>query len=70
MDSLKDYEFEYLEKYHGDITTVKRKIENCPDCGERLLKFHQVNHKELFTRETASCNSCDYAQKKTLHQLN
>lgn len=70
MDSLKDYEFEYFEKYHGDAGQVQKKINNCPLCGEKLYKFHQANFKELFMKETHRCNSCDYGQKKILHKLN
>ena len=70
MDSLKDYEFEYFEKYHGDASQVQKKADNCPLCGAKLYKFHQANIKELFTKETHSCNSCDYGQKKILHRLN
>ncbi|MFT6067748.1 MAG: hypothetical protein ACJAT2_001927 [Bacteriovoracaceae bacterium] len=70
MDSLRDYEFEYLEKYFGDASEVQKKIENCPVCNEKLAKSHQVNLKELYTRETARCNSCGYGQKKLIHSLN
>lgn len=70
MSSLKDYEFEYLEKYFGDATEVQNRIENCPACNEKLSKSHQVNLKELYTRETARCNSCGHGQIKLIHTLN
>jgi len=70
MDSLKDYEFEQLEKYHGDADTVKKVIENCPKCGAKLVITHYPDSGNLIVQETSRCLDCDFGQRKVIHVLN
>jgi len=66
---IKDFEFEHYEQYAGDVEEVKNKVENCPSCGSRFFFSHSTDAGQLITKETASCVSCDYGQRKTIYCL-
>lgn len=65
-----DYEFEYFEKYHGDADQVKEKIENCPDCGAKMVMTHFADSGNMLVQETSRCNECDFGQRKVIHIIN
>jgi len=64
------YEFEYLEKYYGDIHFVKKTIENCPSCNSKLVLSHNADSGSLLVHETARCFDCDYGGRKLIHIMN
>jgi len=70
--SLKDsnYEFECLEKYHGNYEEVTKTIEDCPSCGKKLIITHWADAATLVMEESAKCVECDFGQRKTLHAMN
>lgn len=65
-----DYDFEFLEKYFGTPDDVKRKIENCPSCGEKMILTHFSDSGNMLVQETARCQCCDFGQRKVIHIIN
>lgn len=70
MNSPKHYEFECLEIYYGGVKEVKRAIEDCPCCGEKLALSHFSDAGALLIHETARCPMCDYEGRKIIHSMN
>lgn len=65
-----DYEFEFQEKYFGSPDDVKKKIENCPECGEKMIISHFSDSGNMLVQETARCHHCDFGQRKIIHIIN
>lgn len=70
MAAKEHFELEYLEKYHGDCEQVTKTIEDCPDCGKKLVITHWADASTLVMEENARCLECDFGHRKTLHSLN
>ena len=69
MNHSKDYEIEFLEKYHGDADEVKKIMEDCPHCGSKLILSHIPDNLNLIMQETSECPACDYSSKRVLHKV-
>lgn len=65
-----NFEIEYLEKYHGDYENVIEIIENCPQCGSKLIITHWADNSTLVMEENKRCVECDFGKEKTLHAIN
>lgn len=65
-----DFRFERFEEYFGDITQVKRQIDDCHICGGKLIFTHLSDYKNLYVQETARCPECGGGNKKLIHVLN
>ena len=70
MNSAKDYEIEYYEKYFGDADQVTKIVDTCPKCGSKFFFTHQTDRGNGVVKETASCTQCDYGQRRLLSVLN
>ena len=66
----KNYEFEYLEKYHGSINDVKKQIDLCTCCGKKLKLSHLPDYKILIIQETSLCTDCGEDNRKIIQTLN
>ena len=70
MSSLKDFEFEHLEKYHGGAREVRSKMNDCPKCGTKMNVSHRTDSVNLLLQETSRCLECDFGQRKVIHIVN
>jgi ssDNA-binding Zn-finger/Zn-ribbon topoisomerase 1 len=70
MASKENFELEYLEKYHGDCEQVTKTIEDCPQCGKKLIITHWADTSTLVMEENSRCIECDFGHRKVLHSLN
>jgi len=64
------FELENYLSYFGDKEEVKKDIEECPECGEKLLYTHMKNQENLLIQETGRCFSCHYTKQKKYHVIN
>lgn len=65
-----DYKFEYLEKYHGDLENVQKTIDDCPDCGSKLVFQHFSDYTNLLVHESAQCIDCGEGGRRLISILN
>ena len=65
-----DYNFDYLEKYHGDSENVQKIIEECKECGSKLIMQHFSDHSNLLVHESAQCLDCGAPHRKLISILN
>ena len=65
-----DYKIEYLEKYHGDSENVKKLIDDCPECGAKLVFQHFADYSNLLVHESAQCLDCEADDRKIISLLN
>ena len=69
-DNSFDFKFEKFEEYFGTAEEVKKKIDDCPICGSKLLLSHMPDYKNLLVQETARCLECGSGNRKVIHILN
>ncbi|MFZ9002305.1 MAG: hypothetical protein ACO20H_13445 [Bacteriovoracaceae bacterium] len=65
-----DFKFEKFESYYGDITQVKKIIDDCRHCGAKMVFTHLSDYKNLLVQETARCPQCGHGKRKLIHILN
>jgi uncharacterized Zn finger protein len=70
MPNDADYKFETYEKYYGDHDNVKKIIDDCKNCGAKLVFSHLPDYKNLIIQETARCMECGTNFRKLIHILN
>ena len=59
----------YLE-YYGDAEKVAKQIDQCHECGARLLLTHLPDYKNLLMQETSRCLDCGEVHVNVIHGLN
>jgi len=65
-----DFRFEKYEEYYGDVSTVKKIIDDCKICGTKLIFSHLSDYKNLIVQETARCPECAKGNRRLIHILN
>ena len=65
-----DFKFEKFEEYFGDISQVKRIIDECKYCGSKMVFSHLSDYKNLLVQETARCIECGNGKRKIIHIIN
>ena len=67
---LAEYKFEKFEEYYGDIQQVKKLINDCKECGAKLIQTHLSDYSNLYVQENSRCPECGKDNRKTIHILN
>jgi len=65
-----DFKFEKFETYFGNISQVRKQIDDCNICGGKLMFTHLADYKNLYVQETARCPECAGDNRKMIHILN
>ena len=65
-----DFKFENFEEYFGDAKQVKKIINDCKECGAKLVQTHLSDYNNLIVQETARCPECGGGNRKMIHTLN
>jgi len=65
-----EYEFETYEGYFGSAEDVRRSIDECEECGSKLVFTHLPDYKNLYMQENCRCLECGHVHKKTIHIMN
>ena len=64
------YKFEKYEEYYGDVQQVQKLINDCKECGAKLIQTHLSDYGNLFVQENSRCPECGQDNRKIIHSLN
>lgn len=65
-----DYRFENFMEYHGEVEHVKKLMDQCSECGAKLLLSHMSDYRNMIIQETARCLDCGQGTKRIIHIIN
>jgi len=64
------FQIEKFEEYFGSADQVQKQMNDCKNCGGKLIFTHLSDFKNLVMEETSRCPECGANQKKIIHIIN
>ena len=65
-----DFKIENYLEYYGDVKNVQKIIDECSECGAKLVFSHLPDYKNFIVQEVARCLDCGKHNRKLLHIIN